>query len=231
MSLAVQVVMRTRVAGVALGVAIVMACAGGSTSPDAAPTVSPAVAAQLPRPIVQPITRTSRGAQVAWVRTQTGLMGVDPSGTTAATLPIAGTVARTPDETTLVIASADAVTVRSAADGTVIRALPPLPGRVVGEPAFAPDGRWGAFLTFDGAALTLRVIDLTSGTAVTTPVPHDSKAALPGMSGNTSGAVWATLVAGTGATARRVYAISDWGGPALVSEISVSADGSAVALV
>lgn len=222
--------MRTRVAGVALGVAIVMACAGGGTVRDAAPTVSPMVAARLPRPIVQPITRTSPGAQVAWLRTQTGLIGVDPSGTAVATLPVAGNVARTPDGGTIVMASPDGLTVRSAADGKVVRTLPALPGRVVGVPAFAPDGSWGAFLTFDGAALTLRVVHLTSAAIATTPVPHDPKAALPGLSGNTSGAVWATLV-GTGTTARRVYAVSDWGGPARVSEISVSPDGSAVALL
>ena len=222
--------MRTRVVIIALGIAIVMSCAGGSTARDAAPTLSPAVAAQLPRPIVQPITRTSPGAQVAWLRTQTGLIGVDPSGTTVATVPMEGTVAKSPDGATIVIASSTGVTVRSAADGKLVRTLP-APGRVVGAPAFAPDGRWGAFLTFDGAALALRVLDLTSGAIATTAVPHDPKAALPGLSGNTSGAVWATLVAGTGATARRIYAISDWGGPARVSEISVSDDGTAVALL
>ena len=98
-------VMRTRVAGVALGITIVIACAGGSTVRDAAPTVSPAVAAQLPRPIVQPVTRTGPGAQVAWLRTQTGLIGIDPSGTTVATLPMAGVVARTGDGATIVITS------------------------------------------------------------------------------------------------------------------------------
>jgi hypothetical protein len=130
-----------------------------------------------------------------------------------------------------VIAGPDALTLRSAADGKVIRTLPPLPGHVVGAPAFAPDGRWGAFLVLDGDALTLRVVDLTSGATATAAVPHDPKAALPGMSGNTSRAVWATLVPGEGATARRIFAVSDWGGPARASEISVSPDGSAVTVL
>jgi WD40 repeat protein len=192
--------------------------------------------ALLPQPIPQPITRTSAGAQVAWLWVQSqgqsaSLVAVDPRGRLVARLDqsaasgIAGNygIWRSADGSSVFAVGSDQVTAYSALDGKVQRTYARAPGSVVGD-AFSPDGRWLAILTLE-AGLRLQVIDLLSGSSQVLPVGHDPNASLPGMScsGVAGGSCADTVAWGLAAFApdsTHLYTLSDWGGPARLTAYS-----------
>jgi hypothetical protein len=193
--------------------------------------------ASLPEPIPQPITRTSAGAQVAWLWVQSqgelpSLVAVDPNGRLAARLDqsaasgIAGNygIWRSADGSSLFVVGSDQVAAYSALDGRVQRTYQRSPGNVVGD-AFSPDGRWLAILLLK-AGLQLELIDLRSGSSQVLPVGHDPNASLPGMAcpgaagGSCSGMVaWGLAVFAPDST--HLYSLSDWGGPARLTAFSL----------
>jgi WD40 repeat protein len=191
----------------------------------------------LPQPVPQPITRTSAGAQVAWLWVQSQgqqpyLVAVDPSGRLVARLDqstapgSAGAygVWRSADGSTVFTFGSDQITAYSALDGTVQRTYARAPGSVVGD-AFSSDGHWLAVLLFD-TDLQMQVIDLRTGSSQMVPVGHDRNAILPGMTcaGNSSGSCEKTVVWGMTIFApdsARVYTLTDWGGPTRLSAFSL----------
>lgn len=195
--------------------------------------------AALPQPIPQPITRTSAGAQVAWLwmrspGQQPSLIGVDPQGRQAArlgqsTVPgMAGVygVWRSADGSTVFTVGSDQVTAYSALDGKVERTYSRPPGAIVGD-AFSSDGRWLAILSLE-SDLELQLIDLWNGSSQVAPVGHDPNAKLPGMScsGGCAGKViWGMPVFGPDSA--HLYTLTDWGGPLHIS--SFSNDGGKLA--
>lgn len=150
------------------------------------------VAAALPQPIAQPITRTSAGAQVAWLWVRSpgqslSLTAVDPQGRQAARLgqstepgmaAVYG-VWRSADGSTVFTVGSEQITAYSALDGKVQRTYSRPPGAIAGD-AFSPDGRWLAILS--KSDLELQLIDLWNGSSQVAPVVHDPNAKLPGMS-------------------------------------------------
>lgn len=192
---------------------------------------SPATAA-LPQPIPQPITRTSAGAQVAWlwVRSpgqQPSLIAVDPQGRQAARLDqstapgMAGVygVWRSADGSIVFTVGSDQVTAYSAVDGKLQRTYSRPPGAIVGD-AFSPDGRWLAILSLE-SDLDLHLIDLRNGSLQVAPVGHDPNAKLPGMTcpGGCAGKViWGMPVFGPDSA--QLYTLTDWGGPLRISSFS-----------
>jgi len=180
----------------------------------------------LPRPIAQPITRTSPAAQVAWLYSQDpqtamrSLVGIDPGGATVGTIDATklGTIARSGDGASLFFFTEDRVDVYSALDGkrgATYRAA----GSRVSASAFSADGRWAALLV---PPATLQLLDLRSGLSQTLAFPHDPKASLPGSSGNIASVIWATLAFAPDST--HVYVVSDWGGPASLSAYALTAN-------
>ncbi len=189
---------------------------------------SPAIAA-LPKSVPQPITRTSPGAQVAWLSLaqQPYLVGVDPTGKVVArldqsTVPgLAGAygVWRSADGSTVFTLGSDQITAYSALDGKVQRTYDRAPGSVVGD-AFNPDGHWLAMLLVDNVplaclrncpiALQLQVIDLRTGSAQTVPVGHDPKA---------DSGVWGMVVFAPNSAG--VYTLTWGGAPIRLSAFSL----------
>jgi hypothetical protein len=211
---------------------------------------NPAIAS-LPKPVPQPITRTTSGAQVAWLWVQSQgqqpyLVAVDPSGRLVARLDqstapgSAGVygVWRSADGSTVFTLGSNQITAYSALDGTVQRTYARAPGNVVGD-AFSPDGHWLAVLLLDTVspdcsmsaaiscfAFELQVIDLRTGSAQMVPVGHDPNALLPGMTcaGNSSASCENTIVWGMiifAPDSAHVYALTDWGGPTRLSAFSL----------
>ena len=190
--------------------------------------------ARLSDPIPQPITRTSAGAQVAWLAVQSPgqqpyLVGVDPSGravgrldqaTASAVAAVYGTW-RSADGSALLTLGSHQITVYSAADGTVLRTYSLVSGGVVGN-AFSPDGHWLAVLAM-GSPLQLQVIDLRAGSSRSRPVERDLNARLPGMTCTGSCAVqaeWGMVVFSSDSS--HLYTLTDWGGPVRLSAFSVT---------
>ena len=173
--------------------------------------------ASLPKPVPQPITRTTSGAQVAWLSLgqQPYLVGVDPSGQVVAridqsTAPgIVGAygVWRSADGSTVFTVGSDQITAYSALDGKVQRTYAKTPGSVVGN-AFSPDGHWLAILVQD-TDLELQVIDLRTGSAQMVPVLHDP---------NASAGVWGMAIFAPNSA--HVYTLT-WGGLMHLSAFSL----------
>jgi hypothetical protein len=172
---------------------------------------------------------------VAWVRVQTSghrslLVAVDPSGRERARVDPAalgrrgsGQLWRSVDGATLVTAGPDAVTALSALDGTPLRTYGPAPGNVLSA-AFSPDARWLALLALAPSgppALAIQAIDLRTGVAQTLPVTHDPGARLPGTTSPPGGVAWGLVVFGP--DSERLYALTDWGGPARLTAFNLAA--------
>jgi WD40 repeat protein len=185
----------------------------------------------LPKPIPQPITRTSPGAQVAWLWLQSQsqqpyLIAVDPSGRVIARLDQSADTYglwRSADGATIYAPSADQITAYSALDGKVLQTYDRNAGTIAGD-TFSPDGHWLALLLLNNG-LQLQVIDLQSGSAHVLPVPHDANASLPGMSCNpnpncASTVAWGLAVFSPDST--DLYTLTDWGGPARLSAFSLT---------
>jgi WD40 repeat protein len=185
----------------------------------------------LPIPIAQPITRTSPGAQVAWLWLQSQgqqpyLIAVDPSGRVIARLDQSADTYglwRSADGATIYAPSADQITAYSALDGKVLQTYGRNAGTIVGD-TFSPDGHWLALLLLNNG-LQLQVIDLRSGSAHVLSVPHDANASLPGMSCNpnpncASTVAWGLAVFSPDST--DLYTLTDWGGPARLSAFSLA---------
>jgi DNA-binding beta-propeller fold protein YncE len=166
-------------------VAVFVATRNATTPRVSSPTSTVAL---LPRPIAQPISRTSAEAQVAWLSVwsqgqEPYLVAVDPSGRVVARLHhstapgISGAygVWRSADGATVFTVASDQITAYSALDGKVQRTYARAPGDVVGD-AFSPDGHWLAVLLLN-ANLQLQVIDLRTGSSQMVPVSYDSNAA------------------------------------------------------
>ena len=195
--------------------------------------------AALPQPIPQPITRTSAGAQVAWLWVRSpgqppSLIAVDPQGRKAARLGqstepgMAGVygVWRSADGSAVFTVGSDQITAYSALDGKVQRTYSRAPGAIVGD-AFSPDGRWLAILSLK-SDLELQLIDLQNGSSQVAPVAHDPNAKLPGMTcpGGCAGkVVWGMPVFAPDSA--HLYTLTDWGGPLRVN--SFSNDGGKLA--
>jgi len=174
------------------------------------PHHAPSNSSVLPKPIPQPITRTSAGAQVAWLWLQSGpsLIAVDPNGRVVARLDQstdAYGIWRSADGATIYAPGPDQITAYSALDGRVQRTYGRLAGNLVGD-TFSPDGHWLALLVLNNG-LSLQVIDLQTGSSQVVPVPHDS----PGMG-----------LAVFSPDSTHLYTLTDWGGPARLSAFSVS---------
>lgn len=195
----------------------------------AGPQASPVVRS-LPEPVPQPVTRTSPGAQVAWLwlRVQgqrPSLVAFDPGGRQVArssefTAPGSAAVYgawRSADGSSIVTAGSDRLTVYSAHDGTRQQTYTRMPGVIVGD-AFSPDGRLLALLVSTGD-LHLQVIDLQSGNLQSVAVAHDPSARLPGASGQLDKVVWGMPVFAPDSV--HLYALTDWGGPLRLTAFTV----------
>jgi WD40 repeat protein len=211
-----------------------------ASNPHAHP-VTP-VGTQLPMPIPQPITRTTAGAQVAWVSVQSqgqsnpSLVAVDPSGRVVARLDestAAGPagiygVWRSADGSAIFTAGADQITSYSSLDGKVLRTYSRGSGEIAGD-ALSPDGHWLAVLltglpSFSAPTQTdlrLQLIDLRSGSSQILPVGHAPNARLPGTScSGASCGVWGMVLFAPDSA--RLYTLTDWGGPARLTAFSVA---------
>lgn len=184
----------------------------------------------LPKPIPQPITRTSPAAQVAWLWLQSQgqqpyLIAVDPNGRVVARLDQSADpygVWRSADGATIYSPGSDQITAYSALDGKIQRTYSRQPGNLVGD-TFSTDGHWLALLLLN-SGLNLQVIDLQTGSSQVLPVPHDPNASLPGMScnpdPNCAGIVaWGLAVFSPDST--HLYTLTDWGGPTRLSAFSL----------
>jgi len=200
---------------------------GGVAAPSAvvsgSPTASPKVV--LPQPVVQPVTRTSAAAQVAWLGSsaQDGtaeLVGVDPTGAIVARLPWSARPYRSADGTLIVMVADDQISAYSALDGSKRWTYPREPAAGVIDVAFSPDGRWMALIA---PQAFVQLIDLRTGSAQTTPLASDPNAATPGMSGSFTGPIWSTLVFARDSA--RLYTIVDWGGPLRLTSFTVTSTG------
>ncbi len=185
----------------------------------------------LPQPIPQPITRTSAGAQVAWLWLQSQnqqpyLIAVDPNGKVVVRLDQSADPYgdwRSADGATVYALGTDQITGYSALDGSVQRTYSRAAGNVVGD-TFSPDGRWLAVLVLNNG-LQLQVIDLQTGSSQVLPVPHDPNASLPGTSCNPNpscadAAAWGFAVFSPDST--RLYTLTDWSGPVRLSAFSLA---------
>ena len=184
----------------------------------------------LPGPVPQRVTRTSPGAQVAWLWLQAqgqrpSLVGVDPGGRQVARsseLTASGSAAvygtwRSADGSSIVTAGTDSLTVYSAHDGSRQQTYTRMPGVIVGD-GFSPDGRLFALLVSTGD-LHLQVIDLQRAKVQTVAVEHDPSARLPGMSGQLDKVVWGMPVFAPDSV--HLYTLTDWGGPLRLTAFAV----------
>jgi hypothetical protein len=191
----------------------------------------PVRSAELPRPIAQQITRTSPGAQVAWLWLQSQsqpsyLVAVDTNGHVVARLDESADPYgfwRSSDGAMLYAPGALTITAYSALSGKVERSYSRNGGTIVGD-TFSPDGRWLALLLLSNG-LQLEVIDLQAGTSQVLAVPHDSNASLPGMTctsdPNCSNTVaWGLAVFSSDSA--RLFTLTDWGGPVRLSAFSLT---------
>jgi hypothetical protein len=203
---------------IAVGTVAVFVSTRSATVPHVTPT-NPAIAS-LPKPVPQPITRTSAGAQVAWLSVQSQgqqpyLVAVDPSGRLVARLDqstapgLAGAygVWRSADGSTVFTFGSEQITAYSALDGKVQRTYARAPGDVVGD-ALSPDGHWLAMLLLN-TDLRLQVIDLRTGSSQMVPVGHDP---------NANSGVWGMAIFAPNSA--RVYTLT-WGGLIRLSAFSL----------
>ena len=184
----------------------------------------------LPTPVAEPITRTSAGAQIAWLWLQAQgaspyLVAYDPAGRFVARLgqsTAAGAAQiygfwRSADGASIFTTDTANLKAYAAADGHLVHTYPRPPGSLMGN-AFGPDGRYVAWLTFGSGQVTLDVLDIQADTWLTpATIAHDSQASMPGYSGQPD--AWGMPVFGT--DSRHVYTITDWGGPARVSAFTL----------
>lgn len=238
------------VVAVLLAVGTVAVFVSARRSPSSAPTSTNPASASLPKPVPQPVTRTSPGAQVAWIsvytKSESYLVAVEPNGRLVARLDqstapgSAGLygVWRSADGSTIYSVGSNEITAYSALDGSVQRTYDQaLGGNVFGD-AFSPDGHWLAILrqgiisndcpSMCPAALELKlqVIDLRTGSSQMVPVGHDPNANLPGMScsnGSCSNSVVWGMVQFAPNSAR-VYTVTDWGGPTRLTAFGLEGD-------
>jgi hypothetical protein len=195
------------------------------------PNPAPVKTSLLPKPIPQPITRTSPGAQVAWLWVQSqgeqpSLIAVDPRGRVVARLDQSADtygVWRSADGATIYSPGAGQITAYSALDGKVQRTYNRGAGSIVGD-TFSPDGHWLALLLLNNG-LQLQLIDLQNGSAQILPVPHDPNASLPGMTCSPNPSCANTVAWGLAVfspDSSRLYTLTDWGGPARLSAFSLA---------
>lgn len=210
--------------------ALLPVCGPTSSDVGTASTPSP-ISAKLPAPVAQPITRTSPGAQIAWLSVQRqgdpypSLVGVDPTGQIVAQLPFsisAGLhVRRSADGDTLVGVGKDRIVSVSALDGRVPRNALAGPGASVAGDALSPDGRWLAMVL--GPSAALQVVDLRTGATRETPLGHDPNTSLPGMGGQIPpGIVWGTAIFSPDSA--HLFTLTDWGGPVRITAFALSGD-------
>src|SRR5258708_5025916 len=201
------------------------------TAGVAAPSATAAPKGVLPQPVPQPITRTSAGAQVAWVSTSelhatqterlTVLVGVDPAGKIVGRIdgaidPFAYRAFRSADGALLITVGDTAIRVYSALDGTLQRTFARPQGDGVLDVAFSPDGRWLALI---GSAAYVQVLDLRTRLTQTTPLGHDPNPQAPGVTRapGSTGLIWFTLVFSP--DAKRLYTIVDLRSDALLGRV------------
>jgi WD40 repeat protein len=202
---------------------LVCALACGTLAPRAASSKAPSIAIPLQAP--QPITRTSPGAQVAWLSLAAGLGGYDAAGKRVAEIPLGAASAgsygfwRSADGAAIFTLGADRVYSYAALDGKLLSTYQRLPGYVV-EDTFSPDGHYLALVLLNAGAYQLEVIDLRNGTSQSLPVAHDPNAQLPGMSGAVGSIGWAMPVFGPDSA--HLYTVTDWGGPLRVSAFDLT---------
>ena len=185
----------------------------------------------LPTPVAEPITRTNVGAQIAWLWLQeTGassyLVAYDPTGRLVARLgqsTAPGTAAqiygfwRSPDGASIFTTNSARLTSYAAADGHLLHTYQRPLGSLM-DNAFSPDGHYLAWLTFGSGQLRLDVLDLQTGTWISpATVAHDRQASMPGYSGQPNS--WGMPVFGP--DSGHIYTITDWGGPARLSDFTV----------
>lgn len=169
----------------------------------------------LPEPILQPITRTSPAAQVAWVGVYAQgqppgtFVGVDPRGTIVGQLQ-GGPYWRSADGALLYARTGNAITAYSAADGRPQRVYPRNMEDAVVAMAFSPNGRWLALI---GAAADIQVIDAQSGAVQTTP-----------LGGAVTGGVYGSTLLFS-ADSARLYTLLDPAGPMSITAFDVTPTG------
>jgi hypothetical protein len=193
---------------------------------------SPPLVTGLPKAVPQPITRTSPGAQVAWLSLMgkdgaLDLVGIDEAGHQVARLSRAWVPGaddsfglwRSPNGASILQARGRTIISYSAIDGKVGRSHQRTAGQIIAD-AFSPDGRYLALLLFESGRVQLEVIDIQTGvSAGVLPVPHDPEARTPGAVSGQS-APWSAMTFGSNSL---LYAVSDYGGPARL--ITFSLDG------
>lgn len=195
----------------ALAVATIAAACG--VAPPQATSSQPAIA--IPQQAPQPITRTSPGAQIAWLSGPSGLAGYNAAGKQVASIGSSSTGVnygffRSADGAAIFTFGTEQISSHGTLDGKLIKTYQRLPGNVL-QDAFSPDGRYLALILLSGPAYQLQVIDLRDGTSQTPPVAHDPNAMLPGMSGGDGSTGWAMPVFGPDSA--HLYAVTGWGGP------------------
>jgi hypothetical protein len=222
----------TRAIARPLAAVLLAAMAAGCAAFQSRNQPSPSVGSGLPQALRQPITRTSPGAQVAWL-SLTGtdgvldLVGIDGAGHQVAYFSRAWTATsgnsfglwRTPDGASILQAKGRAIVSFDAVDGKVRRSYQVAVGDIIAD-AFSPDGRYLALLLFETGQVHLDVIDLQGGASLgPLPVPHDPAARTPGVvsvSGQSS--PWSAL---SFASNSLLYMVSDYGGPARLASFSL----------
>jgi hypothetical protein len=178
----------------------------------------------LPAQPPQPITRTSPGAQVAWLWLslgggQSGQVAVDPAGNTLfSTNSLAGIDGawRSPDGATVYTISVSRIFAQDAASGRAIRDYARPAGSIVGQ-AFSPDGRYLALMSMR-TDFDLSLLDLQTGAGMDFSLPRDTNAvvATPAFSGSGS---WSVPVFGTDSS--HLFTVTSFGGPARVTALQV----------
>ena len=176
----------------------------------------------IPAQRPQPVTRTSAGAQVAWLAVGSRLVAYDGTGRQVATVGTFSNAAgnfygvrRSPDGATIFTAGVDTMTAYDAANGRLLGTYHRLPGSIAGD-EFSPDGHYLALLIDAGSDFRLQVIDLIGAGTQLVSIPHDANAATPSLSGQGK---WATVVFGPDST--HLYAITDWGGPTRLTAFEI----------
>ena len=201
----------------------VSALACGTLAPRAESSKPGSIAIPLQAP--QPITRTSPGAQVAWLSLAAGLAGFDASGNRVAEIPIATGQAgsygfwRSADGAAIFTVDADRVYSYGALDGKLLKTYRRQAGSLL-EDTFSPDGHYLALILLDAGVYQLEVIDLRDGTSQSLPVAHDPNAQLPGMGGSVGSVGWAMPVFGPDSV--HLYTFTDWGGPLRLSAFDLT---------
>ena len=193
----------------------------------------------LPQPTPQAVTRTSPGAQIAWVTILSEsqghlLVGLDAYGRVVGhldssvdpSLSQVDVIWRSADGSILYGLAPQEIFAFSAMNGSVQRTYSRLGGNVVGD-SFSRDGRWLAILMFD-AGLKLEVLNLSTGQWQVVEVSHDPNAALPGMRCIPNptclrNVVWGLVFFSHDST--HLYTLTDWGGPARLTAFVLRSGG------